>query len=188
MEHGVIIQLVEAALRQMSGEFTNDDLANKVLAAHPDVDRARLRRCVEIVIRRHDGLFHPEEDEALWEQQQAHAETLPPEDGLAYLKKCMEERRQEFDLRTAKFYLMRVEMRAVGPHGFDSGATWGDCVRKLGVECYVAAVREELAKDGHVDCLSVPSCDEGAVSRWDMPEVIDYLHRRAALRFERESQ
>jgi hypothetical protein len=57
MKKAEIIAAVELALRQMSGEFTLDELAAKILEAHPDVDRNALRSAIQNADRFHDAAF-----------------------------------------------------------------------------------------------------------------------------------
>jgi acyl-CoA reductase-like NAD-dependent aldehyde dehydrogenase len=57
MEQGELVKMVEAAYRQIHTEFTPADVANKVLAMCPDVDRDDLDAAVKAFLDFHDVDF-----------------------------------------------------------------------------------------------------------------------------------
>jgi hypothetical protein len=54
---GELAEMVKVAYRQIRGEFTPADVTNKVLEAHPDVDRDDLDAVVKAVLRFYDVDF-----------------------------------------------------------------------------------------------------------------------------------
>lgn len=76
---GELAEMVKDAYRQIDGPFTRADVANKVLEAHPDVDRADLDEAVNACLDFHDYDF---------EWRELGAEALRQKDeGLALLKR-----------------------------------------------------------------------------------------------------
>lgn len=72
---GELAEMVKDAYRQIHGPFTRADVANKVLEAHPDVDRADLDEAVNACLDFHDYDFEWRElgGEALRQKDEGRA-------------------------------------------------------------------------------------------------------------------
>lgn len=184
LEHSDIVEAVKLAVQQMVDQpgfsFSKADIANRVLAVHPELDRARLDRVIAYIWDHLDPhRFNKAEREAEWEQHKAHAETLIQaghlDEGLAYLQQAAAKTREKTDAIAADAYMSEIELRVFRAH--TETTTMGELVRELGVEGYVAAARAELAKDGHVECVTI---DGGNVRRYKIESVLDQRFRRSA--------
>ena len=187
MEHGQIIALVEIAVKEITDNpqtraFGKDDVASRILAAHPQLDRKRLERCIASVWKTLDSNYwNEEEDKALWQQQLRHAETLPYPENVAYLKQCADEAKALAIKTLVRAYLAELDSRVLKAnliHG--EKTTFGEMIDHLGVEGFVDAVRAELRKDGHLDAVSFKNdVDDQLQATYPTEQVLDYFRRQA---------
>jgi len=174
--------------------FSREDLIAHVLAEHPDLDALRLKRCVDIFWRRSDPYhFDQAEEAALWEQQKLHAETLPYPENVAYLKECAAQTKAEADRRAVGAFILELHLRVLFERQTVTRETTVEqALTVLGVEGFVAGIRDELVKDGivHGNVVEIPGCNETqGPFRYALTDVLKAQRRwaQAMLRHASES-
>jgi hypothetical protein len=191
VEHSQMIALAEIALKELvddpnTREFSEDDVVERALAAHPGLDRKRLGHCVHQVLKSldPDDYYDEAEEQALDEQELRHASTLPYPENVEYLHKCAEEAKQKAIRVSAKSYVNQLNLRVMEANLINGDKTmFGDVIEHLGVEGFVEAVRAELRKDGHKATVTIRPSDGGDmyVATHPIEEVLGYFRREAEM-------
>jgi len=156
MEYSQMILAVEAAVHEETRArhaFTHADVAARVLSAHPDIDRKRLERCVKKILTRLTApYFHgvtADEQEAAFDQMMAGIPgDTPAVEAIAIIQRHLNEWEQQIERAQERMYLDNLPVRAVEPE-FTGVVTFGEAVRKVGVQPFVERIRALLLADGY---------------------------------------
>lgn len=152
LEHSDVIEACKTAVQKLAdehGSFSKADVVKAVLAVHPELDIARVRRaatkCLEALDR------HPtvEQGEADLQEIMRHADALIAQGRGAeaedYTKRKLAELERALESRAWELYSMQIETRVLGRQG---DRTIHDMVKRIGGDAYIEAIKAELRLDG----------------------------------------
>jgi hypothetical protein len=175
MEHSELVTIAEVTMRELckaNGRVSGDDVREKLAREHPTADVKRIKRAVDTAWKRADrdcGISDKAEEEALWEQQKAHMETLPREEALEYARKLEDEARLKLMQSAVRCYRTQIMGRIMGLNLVKGPQTkLGDVVAHLGVEGFVKAARAEMEKDASGSVVVI-----GNDKWWEFPAPIE---------------
>jgi hypothetical protein len=188
VEHTQMLALAEIALKELlddpkTREFSEDDVVERALAAHPGLDRKRLGRCVHQVLKSldPDDYYDEAEERALDEQELRHAETLPYPENFEYLRECSEATHRKAIRMHERCYVDELNLRVMEANLIHGEKTmFGEVIEHLGVEGFVDAVRAELRKDGHEATVTIRRDDE-VLATYPVEQVLGYFRREAEM-------
>jgi len=170
LEHSEIVEACKAAIQQIvddpaNSSFGRDDVANKVLEVHPELDRAQVESVAAKCLR---AMEWPSEAQvaADCEEAKRHAATLPREEAVAYLERKEAELREMGEAQLVEGFYLMIGSRVLQPYGDE--ASTGDIVKRIGADAFVAAVKEELRRDGHAgNVVTIPAGERDVVIPMD---------------------